>query len=95
MGSIVQGKPWQDVVAEKQRLKAESLARFAPQGDDSLESNGGEGRLASANTESVQGTELVDRLARGELSCESLIQSHVEKSVRIMRNCNPSQQKPY
>jgi hypothetical protein len=94
MGSAVQGRrPWQDVVAEKRRIQAESLARFAPQGDGA--DSKAEDSLATKDTKSVDGTELVARLTRGEVSCESLIKSHIEKSVKIMQNFRPSQQKLY
>lgn len=90
MGSAVQGRrPWQDVVAEKRRLQAESLARFAPQGDAA--DTKAEDKLASKDIKSVDGTELVARLTRGEISCESLMKSHIEKSVRIMQNIRTSQ----
>lgn len=94
MGSAVQGRrPWQDVVAEKRRLQAESLAYFAPQGDGA--NSKADDKLASKDAKPVDGTELIARLTRGEVSCESLIKSHVKKSVRTMPIFGPSQRISY
>lgn len=78
MGSIVQDRrPWQDVVAEKRRLQAESLALVARLESKDDENQGSEGY------DPVEGSELVVRLARGELSCEALVESYIKKSVRF------------
>lgn len=85
MGTVVEDrKAWQDIVAQKRRLQAESLARLAPR-EDSLEGEV-DGKPVSEESGPVEGSKLVARLARGELTCESLVKSHIEKLVtRNMR----------
>ena len=79
MGSVVQDKKaWQDVVAEKRRVQAELLARFNGQGHENTKGNGD---FKSERAKPIECSKLVALLASGELSCEALVKSHIEKLV--------------
>lgn len=78
MGSLVQDRrQWQEVVAEKRRLQAESLAFVSRLELKDCSSQ------TSEDYCSIEGSEVVARLARVELSCESLVASHIKKLVRF------------
>lgn len=78
MGSIVKDnhrRHWEDIVAEKRRVQAESLAHITK-----LLSTG-DGDQTSDGDGFVEGSELVARLASGEISCVALVKLHIKKSV--------------
>lgn len=83
MDSVVQDRrAWQDVVAEKRRLQAEALAGSAF--SDNIPGINHDGDLIIQGVEPVEASELVARLARGELSCVSHVRSYINKLVRVV-----------
>lgn len=81
MGNLIETKKsWEDVVKEKRLVREKALGRFI-QEDQTVAPQLKADQVTTHRSESIKGTEIVDRLARHEVSCEELVKSYIQKLV--------------